>query len=88
MDKKGYKVNFISCDGDGITNLEEFKQSINPNTLIASVMYANNETGVIQPIKEMSQSVKDINPKTLFHSDVVQAVATKKIDFHLSLIHI
>jgi cysteine desulfurase len=45
-------------------------------------MYANNETGVIQPIKEMSQSVKDINPNTLFHSDVVQAVATKKIDFH------
>ena len=45
-------------------------------------MYANNETGVIQPIKEISQSVKDINPKTLFHSDVVQAVASNKIDFH------
>ena len=82
VDKKGYKVNFVSCDEDGVTNIEELKQSINTNTLIASVMYANNETGVIQPIKEISQSVKDINPKTLFHSDVVQAVASNKIDFH------
>ncbi len=45
-------------------------------------MYANNETGVVQPIKEISQLVKDINPQTVFHSDVVQAVATRKIDFH------
>ena len=82
VDKKGYKVNFVSCDEDGVTNIEELKQSINTNTLIASVMYANNETGVIQPIKEISQSVKDINPKTLFHSDVVQAVASEKLDFH------
>ncbi len=82
VDKKGYKVNFVSCDEDGVTNIEELKQSINTNTLIASVMYANNETGVIQPIKEISQSVKDINPKTLFHSDVVQAIASNKIDFH------
>ena len=80
--KNGYKVNFVSCDHDGVTNIEDFKNSINSNTLIASVMYANNETGVVQPIKEISQLVKDINPQTLFHSDVVQAVATRKIDFH------
>ena len=80
--KNGYKVNFVSCDHDGVTNIEDFKNSMNSNTLIASVMYANNETGVVQPIKEISQLVKDINPQTLFHSDVVQAVATRKIDFH------
>ncbi len=80
--KNGYKVNFVSCDHDGVTNIEDFKNSINSNTLIASVMYANNETGVVQPIKEISQLVKDINPQTVFHSDVVQAVATRKIDFH------
>ena len=45
-------------------------------------MYANNETGVVQPIQEMSKIVKDVNPNTLFHSDVVQAVATKKLNFH------
>jgi len=45
-------------------------------------MYANNETGVVQPIEEMSKIVKDVNPNTLFHSDVVQAVATKKLNFH------
>ena len=82
VNKNGYKVNFVSCDHDGVTNIEDFKNSINTNTLIASVMYANNETGVVQPIKEISQLVKDINPQTLFHSDVVQAVATRKIDFH------
>ena len=80
--KKGFNVNFVSCDSDGITNIDEFKKSINSNTLITSVMYANNETGVVQPIEEMSKIVKDINPNTLFHSDVVQAVATKKLNFH------
>ncbi len=79
---KGFNVNFVSCDSEGITNIDEFKQSINSNTLITSVMYANNETGVVQPIEEMSKIVKDINPNTLFHSDVVQAVATKKLNFH------
>ena len=79
---KGFKVNFVSCDTEGVTNIDEFKNSINPNTLIASVMYANNETGVVQPIQEMSKIVKDINPNALFHSDVVQAVATKKLNFH------
>ncbi len=80
--KKGFNVNFVSCDSDGITNIDEFKKSINSNTLITSVMYANNETGVVQPIEEMSKIVKDVNPNTLFHSDVVQAVATKKLNFH------
>ena len=79
---KGFKVNFVSCDTEGVTNIDEFKKSINANTLIASVMYANNETGVVQPIQEMSKIVKDINPDALFHSDVVQAVATRKLNFH------
>jgi cysteine desulfurase len=78
----GFNVNFVSCDSEGTTNIDEFKKSINGNTLIASVMYANNETGVVQPIEEMSKIVKEINPNTLFHSDVVQAVATKKLNFH------
>ena len=79
---KGFNVNFVSCDSEGITNIDEFKKSINSKTLITSVMYANNETGVVQPIEEMAKIVKDVNPNTLFHSDVVQAVATKKLNFH------
>ena len=79
---KGFHVKFVTCDSEGITNIDEFKKSINSNTLITSVMYANNETGVVQPIEEMSKIVKDVNPNTLFHSDVVQAVATKKLNFH------
>ncbi len=79
---KGFNVNFVSCDSEGVTNIDEFKKTINSKTLIASVMYANNETGVVQPIVEISKIVKDVNPNTLFHSDVVQAVATKKLNFH------
>ena len=79
---KGFNVNFVSCDSEGITNIDEFKKSINSKTLITSVMYANNETGVVQPIEEMAKIVKDVNPNALFHSDVVQAVATKKLNFH------
>ena len=82
VNSKGFNVNFVSCDGEGITDINEFRNSINSNTLIASVMYANNETGVVQPIEELSKLLKDLNPNALFHSDVVQAVATKKLNFH------
>ncbi len=82
VNSKGFNVNFVSCDGEGITDISEFRNSINSNTLIASVMYANNETGVVQPIEELSKLLKDLNPNALFHSDVVQAVATKKLNFH------
>ena len=77
-----YDVTFSGCLDTGVLDKSSFLNAINKNTIIASAMWANNETGIIQPIKELSNVVKKKNPSTLFHSDVVQAVVSDKIDFH------
>ena len=79
---KGFSVNFIGVNEDGVVDVEKFIESCNKETLVASLMYANNETGVIQPINEILKKIKEINSEILFHSDVVQAVASEKLDFH------
>ena len=82
VESLGYKVHFIGCDNAGVIKVEDIINQVNSNTEIVSIMMANNETGVIQPIKEISQNLKKIDQNLIFHSDVVQAVATTKIDFH------
>ena len=77
-----YEVTFAECLESGELDKNSFLNGVNKNTIIASAMWANNETGIIQPIKELSNDVKKKNSSTLFHSDVVQAVVTDKIDFH------
>ena len=84
VQSNGYNVNFISCDSEGITNIDEFRKSINSNTLIASVMYANNETGSIQNIKEISNIIKkksiELKRDIYFHTDAVQAAGKLSLD--------
>ncbi len=82
VESLGYKVHLTGCNNLGVIQTEDVLKNINSNTEIVSIMLANNETGVIQPIKEISQSIKKLNYDLIFHSDVVQAVATTKIDFH------
>ena len=77
-----YIVHFVSSDLNGVINTEELLNKVNEHTKVVSVMYANNETGIVQPVKTISEQVRKINPNILFHSDVVQAVATENIDFH------
>ncbi len=79
---KGFSVNFVGVNEYGVVDVEKFIESCNKETLVASLMYANNETGVIQPINEILKKIKEINSEILFHSDVVQAVASEKLDFH------
>ena len=77
-----YEVTFAECLESGELDKNSFLNGVNKNTIIASAMWANNETGIIQPIKELSNDIKKKNSSTLFHSDVVQAVVSDKIDFH------
>ena len=82
VESLGYKVNYIPCDNNSLIKTDDVLEQVNPNTKIVSIMLANNETGVVQPIKEISNGLKSLQPGLIFHSDVVQAVATTKIDFH------
>ena len=78
LEKQGFEVSFINVDENGRINLEELKKEIRPTTILISVMFANNEIGTIQPIKEIAQIAKSHN--IVFHTDAVQAVGNVKID--------
>lgn len=77
----------ISVNHDGVLELETLRQMLRPDTALVSVMLANNETGVIQPVHEASQIVKEEVPQCLFHCDATQAVGKLVVDLH-SLEHV
>ena len=82
LETQGQEVNYASCNKDGQVDINEFLDKCNKDTAIASLMYANNETGVVQQIERIAKEVKIKNSDILFHSDVVQAVSSEKLDFH------
>ncbi|MDN5304970.1 MAG: cysteine desulfurase [Fusobacteriaceae bacterium] len=78
LEKKGYKVDYISVDNNGIINIDELESKITKDTKLISVMYANNEVGTIQPIKEIGKLCKKNN--IIFHVDAVQGVGKEIIN--------
>ena len=78
LETKGYNITYLSVDNKGRLNLDELKKSITDDTLLISIMMANNEIGNIYPIQEIGQIAKEHN--ILFHCDAVQAVGKVKID--------
>ena len=71
LEQKGFEVSYIGVDENGIVKLEELKAAIRPDTILITVMFANNEIGTIQPIKEIGELAKEKG--ILFHTDAVQA---------------
>lgn len=78
LEKYGFIVHELSVDKAGIIDLEELRQKINDKTVLVSIMLANNETGMINPLKEISEIIKGKN--ILLHSDIVQAFGKVEID--------
>lgn len=78
LEKEGFRVTYLNVDKNGFIDLEELKNSINSKTILVSIMFANNEVGTIEPIKEISRIVHSNN--AIFHTDAVQAVGNVKID--------
>ena len=74
LERDGFTVTYLKVDKDGIIDKTELKNHLNDKTALVSIMLANNEIGVIQPIKELSEIVHDFNKMIIFHSDAVQAV--------------
>ena len=70
---RGYEVTFLAVDREGHVDLAKLEQSIRPNTAIVSVMWANNETGVLFPVEKIAEICRE--KRVLFHTDAVQAVA-------------
>jgi len=78
LEKRGFEVTYIDVDENGIIKLDQLKKAIKPTTILISIMYANNEIGTIQPIKEIGEIAKA--KQILFHTDAVQAYCQIPID--------
>ena len=87
LEKNGFEVTYLNVDGDGLISLEELKNAIRPDTILISIMYANNEIGTIQPVAEIGQIAKEHG--VLFHTDAVQAFGQVPInvdELHIDLL--
>ena len=78
LEKKGYEVTYVDVDEAGIIKLDQLEKAIRPSTILITVMFANNEIGTIQPIKEIGAIAKKHN--ILFHTDAVQAFGQVEIN--------
>ena len=78
LEKEGFEVTYLPVDGEGFVTAEQVEKAIRPDTILVSVMFANNEIGSVEPIAEIGEVCKKHG--VLFHTDAVQAVAHVKID--------
>jgi cysteine desulfurase len=76
--KQGYEITWIEVDQDGLVNPDDVRSAIRPDTILVTIMMANNEIGTVQPIGEIGKICKE--KKVLFHTDAVQAAGALKID--------
>ncbi|MBD5463989.1 MAG: cysteine desulfurase NifS [Lachnospiraceae bacterium] len=84
LQKRGFEITYVGVDENGILKLDELKKAIRPDTILISVMFANNEIGTIQPIKEIGEIAKERG--ILFHTDAVQAYC--HVPIHVEEYHI
>ncbi len=78
LEKQGFSITYLNVDEEGFISLEELEKSIRQDTILISVMFANNEIGTIEPIKQIGEIAKKY--QIIFHTDCVQAIGNAKID--------
>lgn len=87
LESRGFEVTYLDVDEFGVVKLEELKKAIRPTTIIISVMFANNEIGTIEPIKEIGQIASEHG--IIFHTDAVQAFGHVPInvdEYHIDML--
>jgi cysteine desulfurase len=80
LERDGYSVTYLGVDRNGKLDMREFIRALNPNTLLVTIMHANNETGVIFPIDQLSRITKQTDSSIIFHTDATQTVGKLPID--------
>lgn len=87
LEKRGYEVTYLDVDENGVVKLDELKKAIRPDTILISIMFANNEIGTIEPIKEIGAIAREYG--ILFHTDAVQAYGHIPIsadEYHIDML--
>ena len=85
LERNGYKITYLGVDREGKLDVREFIQALSPETLLVSIMHANNETGVIFPIEQLSRVTKQTDSSIIFHTDATQTVGKLPIDLARAL---
>ncbi|MDR2399907.1 MAG: cysteine desulfurase [Endomicrobium sp.] len=84
LEEVGYEVTYLGVDKDGVISIEDFKKAVKDNTILVTIMHANNEVGSIQPIEAIADEIKKINEnrrnKIYFHTDAVQTAGKLCLD--------
>ena len=80
LQEEGFRVTYIGVDGEGFIDLQDLEDAVTDDTALVSIMYVNNEVGTIESIEEAVRVVKAKNPRTVFHTDAVQAAGMLDIN--------
>lgn len=88
MQRSGYEVTFLNVDRRGNLDLTEYVRALRPDTLLVTIMHANNETGVIFPIEQLARIAKETDPGIVFHTDATQSVGKLPIDLEGEFRHV
>lgn len=80
LQRDGYRVTCLPVDGDGKLDLRQFIRALSPDTLLVTIMHANNETGVVFPVEQLSRIAKETDSAIVFHTDATQSVGKLPID--------
>jgi cysteine desulfurase len=80
LEREGYQITRLDVDEDGNLDVRQFVRALGPETLLVSIMHANNETGVVFPIEQLARLTKDTDPAIVFHCDATQSVGKMRID--------
>ena len=86
--KNGYDVTFLDVDGNGNLSIHKLMASIRPDTLLVTLMAANNETGVIFPVDHLSAAVKERDPNIVFHTDATQYIGKLPVNLNRDFEHV
>ncbi|MCX6112225.1 MAG: aminotransferase class V-fold PLP-dependent enzyme [Proteobacteria bacterium] len=82
LERDGYRATYLKVDHNGELSVDDLKQAITKDTILVSIMYTNNETGVVFPIDKLSKITKENNPETFFHTDATQAIGKIPINLY------
>jgi cysteine desulfurase len=80
LERQGFEVTYTPVDMEGRLDTRSFVRALRPDTLLVTIMHANNETGVIFPIEQLSRLTKETDPSILFHTDATQSVGKLEIN--------
>jgi cysteine desulfurase len=88
LERDGCEVTYLGVDQEGNLDVRQFIRALRPDTLLVSIMHANNETGVVFPIEQLSRIAKETDPAIVFHTDATQSVGKVRIDLEGELRHV